>query len=73
MAVKVQASPPPISVLTTQTGLTSSGSSSRVEEGGEKHEIYAAEFGGHLFYDLFLQGRGGGMALAPPPESATAH
>ena len=22
-----------------------------------KHEIYAAAFGGHLFYDLFLQGR----------------
>ena len=26
--------------------------------GGEKHEIYVATFGGHLFYDLFLQGRG---------------
>ena len=26
--------------------------------GGEKHEIYAAAFGGHLFYDLILQGWG---------------
>ena len=24
--------------------------------GGKKHEIYVAAFGGHLFYDLFLQG-----------------
>ena len=24
--------------------------------GGEKYEIYAAAFGGHLFYDLFSQG-----------------
>ena len=24
-------------------------------EGAEKHEIYEAAFGGHLFYDLFLQ------------------
>ena len=42
--------------------LGSSGSSGRVR-GGEKHEIYAAAFGGHLFYDLFLQGRG---APRPP-------
>ena len=28
--------------------------------GAEKHEIYADAFGGHLFYDLFLQRRGGG-------------
>ena len=28
--------------------------------GGEKHEIYSAAFGDNLFYDLFLQGRGGG-------------
>ena len=28
--------------------------------GGEKHEIYVATFGGHLVYDLFSQGRGGG-------------
>ena len=28
--------------------------------GGKKHEIYVAAFGGHLFYDLFLQGLGGG-------------
>ena len=43
--------------------LFSSESSSHVG-GAEKHEIYVAAFGGHLFYDLFL--RGGGMApLAP--------
>ena len=24
--------------------------------GGKKHEIYVVAFGGHLFYDLFLQG-----------------
>ena len=34
--------------------------------GAEKNEIYAAKFGGHLFYDLFLQGRGGGMAPSAP-------
>ena len=39
--------------------------------GAEKHEIYAATFGGHLFYDLFLQGRGGAMAPLAPPGSAT--
>ena len=45
----------------------SSGSSGRVEDGGsEKHEIYVAVFGGHLCYDLFLQG-GGAMAPQPPP------
>ena len=32
----------------------------------EKHEIYAAAFGGHLFNDLFLQGRGRG-ACPPRP------
>ena len=26
----------------------------------KKHEIYVAAFGGHLFYDLFVQGWGGG-------------
>ena len=48
----------------------SSGSSGRVEVGrggAEKHEIYAAEFGGHLFYDLFLQGRGGAGHAPPDP------
>ena len=35
--------------------------------GGKKHEIYVAAFGGHLFYDLFFQGRGAGSrALALP-------
>ena len=37
----------------------SSGSSGRVRGGAEKHEIYAAAFGGHPFYDLFSQGQGG--------------
>ena len=46
------------------------GSSGRVR-GAEKHEIYAAAFGGHLFYDLFLQGQGGHGPLGPP-GSATA-
>ena len=38
---------------------------------GEKHENYVAAFGGHLFCDLFLQGRweGGHGPLAP--RSAT--
>ena len=44
----------------------SSGSSGRVEGRAEKHEIYAAEFGGHLFYDLFLQGRGSHGPPRPP-------
>ena len=39
------------------------GSSGRVK-GGKKHEIYAAAFGGHLCYDLFLQG--GGRGAWPP-------
>ena len=34
----------------------------------EKCEIYMAAFGDHLFYDLFLEDRGGG---ACPPGSAT--
>ena len=38
-------------------------------EGGEKHEIYVAVFGHHLFYDLFLQVRGW---PSRPPGSATA-
>ena len=28
--------------------------------GAKKHEIYVAAFGSHLFYDLFVQGWGGG-------------
>ena len=38
----------------------SSGSSRQVRGVAEKHEIYAAVKGGHLFYDLFLRGWGGG-------------
>ena len=44
----------------------SSGSSGRVG-GAKKHEIYVAAFGSHLFYDLFSQGRVGGMAPSAPP------
>ena len=49
----------------------SSGSSSQVRGVAEKHEIYAAVKGGHLFYDLFLQGWGGGHGPLGPPGSAT--
>ena len=38
--------------------------------------IYAAKFGGHLFYDLFLQGPGGGgggHGPLGPPGFATEH
>ena len=46
--------------------LHSSGSSGRASgRGAEKHEIYVAAFGSHLFYDLFLQGRG---SHGPPPD-----
>ena len=46
---------------------TSSGSSGQVRGGAEKHEIYTAAFGGHLFYDLFSQGQGGPWPPRPPP------
>ena len=36
----------------------------------EKHEIYAATFGGDLFYDLFSRGQGG-HGPSSPPGSAT--
>ena len=39
--------------------------------GDKKHEIYVAAFGGHLFYDLFVQGWGQAMAPRHPPGSAT--
>ena len=45
----------------------SSGSSGRVR-GGEKHEIYAAAFGGHLLMTYFHRAGGGGAGpLAPWP------
>ena len=44
---------------------SSSGSSGWVR-GAKKHEIYAAAFGSHLFYNLFSQGRGRHGPLAPP-------
>ena len=34
--------------------------------GGKKHEIYVAVFGGHLFYDLFVQSWGGHGPLGTP-------
>ena len=34
--------------------------------GAKKHEIYVAAFGGHLFYDLFLQALGGHDPLGTP-------
>ena len=40
-------------------------------EGAKKHEIYVATFGGHLFYDLFVQGWGGGWFPRHSPGSAT--
>ena len=46
--------------------MDSIGSSGRIE-GGKKHEIYVAAFGGHLFYDLFVQGWRGAMAPSAPP------
>ena len=36
----------------------------------KKHEIYAPAFGGHLFYEQFLQGREGHGPLGPHPGSA---
>ena len=50
--------------------LCSIGSTSQVG-GVKKHEIYVAAFGGHLFYDFFVQGWGA-MAPSTPPGSATA-
>ena len=38
--------------------------------GGEKHEIFAAAFGGHFLYDLFLQGWGHAPPLPPPPHGS---
>ena len=34
--------------------------------GGEKHEIYAAAFGGHLFMTYFYRARGGPWPPRPP-------
>ena len=47
------------------------GSSGWVGGGAKKHEIYVAAIGGHLFYDLFLQGLGGPWPPRHPPGSAT--
>ena len=43
----------------------------RLGRGAKKHEIYVASFGGHLFYDLFVQGWGGHGPLGTPPGSTT--
>ena len=40
----------------------------RQGRGAKKHEIYVAAFGGHLFYDLFVQGWGGHGPSVPPPD-----
>ena len=42
----------------------------RGAEKHEKHEIYVVEFGGHIFYDLFLQNRGGGASAPMDPLPA---
>ena len=42
-------------------------------EGAKKHEIYVAAYGGHLFYDLFLQGWGRGMAPLAPLDPLLVH
>ena len=47
--------------------IISSGSSGRVRGGAEKHEIYAAAFGGHLFITYFHRARGAMDLLPPPP------
>ena len=58
--------------LTCPQSICSIGSSRGVGEGGgKKHEIYVAAFGGHLFYDLFVQGWGRHGPLGTPPGSAT--
>ena len=38
----------------------------RQGRGGKKREIYVAAFGGHLFYDLFVQGWGAWPPRHPP-------
>ena len=41
--------------------------------GGEKHEIYASAFGGHLFYHLFSQGRGAWPPALPGSTTEFGH
>ena len=48
-------------------GGSSSKSSGWVGEGPRNMKIYATAFGGHLFYDLFLQCRGGEEGHGPLP------
>ena len=55
-------------VDSSRQGCHGSGSSGRVRGGGEKHEIYEAAFGSHLFYDLFSQDQERDMAPSPPPR-----
>ena len=69
MAVKVQASPPPTSVLTTQTGLTSSGSSSRVEGGGPRNMKSMRPNSATIFFMTYFYragGRGRGHGPSAP-------
>ena len=56
---------------TVVTSDSSIGSSGRVG-GAKKHEIYVVAFGGHLFYDLFVQGWGAMAPSAPPLDPGGA-
>ena len=67
MVIRVKNRPRPINRAEKKTDHYISGSSG-LEGGAKKHEIYAATIGGHLFYDLFLQGRGNHGPLDPPPD-----
>ena len=51
--------------MVDEFNIDSSGSSSLARGGGKKHEINAATFGGHLFYDILL------CPPHRPPGSAT--
>ena len=66
MAVKVQASPPPISVLTTQTGLTSSGSSSRVGGGARNMKSMRPNSATIFSMTYFYRAGGGGHGPSTP-------
>ena len=51
-------------IFNSSPGTYSNSGSSRQ---AEKHEIYTVTFGGHHFYDLFLQGGGGPWPPRHPP------
>ena len=56
-------------IFNSSPGTYSNSGSSRQ---AEKHEIYTVAFGGHHFYDLFLQDRGD-MAPLPPGSATVLH